>query len=468
MTKISSFQSYDKRTLQPSPWSGLPRNDTSRIYSKSDLLGSGLTMQHFDFVIIGAGPAGLAARQRLEDEGCSVALIDAGKPLSQRSRGNEKELATGYGGAGLFSDGKFSFFPSATRLWQLGHQDALRASYDWVQALLKQHGLDSPPYPEIGLSDAAAQGRWALKEYPSSYLPLSSRFELITSLLAGSQSVSFDETIVEDLNFSRESQLFGVRLVQTHGIRSVITARYVIVATGRFGPLSFPGLFLNKHFQRLEVGFRIEQPSDRAFFANVKQLDPKFCFRDDAKALEWRTFCVCREGTTALAHVNGLWAVSGHSDCAPTCNSNVGFNTRILDEAVASRNLPHLTGAMKDKGCHFKVPLRDVLAHKKSTLDIFHRVYGPELSESMIVGLRHLIAQFPSIDHETTNLIGPTLEGVGWYPVLDDYLSLRDVPAWVAGDACGLFRGIVAALISGHYSASEALRKFKLEETIAA
>lgn len=27
-------------------------------------------------------------------------------------------------------------------------------------------------------------------------------------------------------------------------------------------------------------------------------------------------------------------------------------------------------------------------------------------------------------------------------------------PAWVAGDSCGLFRGIVAAMISGHYAAS--------------
>jgi hypothetical protein len=40
---------------------------------------------------------------------------------------------------------------------------------------------------------------------------------------------------------------------------------------------------------------------------------------------------------------------------------------------------------------------------------------------------------------------------------VDGDLRLLDTPAWVAGDACGLFRGIVAAMISGHYAADSAL-----------
>lgn len=425
-------------------------------------------MRHFDFVIIGAGPAGLAARHRLEHEGFRVALIDAGKPVSERSRENADEVANGHGGAGLFSDGKFSFFPSATRLWQLDHREALRAAYDWTCGLLKQHGLDTPPYPNADIANHSASDVWALKEYPSSYLPLDRRIELIKSLLTPGQSVSFDCTVVEDLSFSNISRLFGIKLLRRNGLHSSITARYVIVATGRFGPLQFPDLYTAKDFQRLEVGFRIEQPSHKAFFANLKQLDPKFCFRDGQRAVEWRTFCVCREGTTALAHVNDMWAVSGHSDCPPTGRSNLGFNTRILDEAVAARNMPYLKQALKDRNCHFSVRLQDVLSGTRSAITIFDHIYGPELRESMITGLHHLIDRFPSIDHETTNLIGPTLEGVGWYPGTDGSLRLPSVPAWVAGDACGRFRGIVAAFISGYYAASMALREIKSRETVAA
>lgn len=374
----------------------------------------------------------------------------------------------GHGGAGLFSDGKFSFFPSATRLWQLDCRDVLRAAYDWTCGLLDQHGLATPPYPNADIADHSASDVWALKEYPSSYLSLDKRIELINSLLTPGQSVSFDRTVVQHLSFSNIPRLFGIDLLAGDGLHSSITARCVIMATGRFGPLQFPGLYPARDFQRLEVGFRIEQPSHRAFFANLAQLDPKFCFRDGQQSVEWRTFCVCREGTTALAHVNDIWAVSGHSDCPPTGRSNLGFNTRILDEGVAARNMLHLTQTLKDRSCYFSVPLQDVLSGNSSALSIFDRIYGPQLREHMITGLCHLIDRFPSIDHETTNLIGPTLEGVGWYPATDGSLRMPTAPAWVAGDACGRFRGIVAAFISGHYTASMALREIRSQETVAA
>lgn len=75
----------------------------------------------------------------------------------------------------------------------------------------------------------------------------------------------------------------------------------------------------------------------------------------------------------------------------------------------------------------------------------------------MTRGLDRLRATFPDLNDPRTRLIGPTLEGVGWYPQVDGDLRLLDVPAWVAGDVCGLFRGIVAAMISGHYAASGVL-----------
>ncbi|WP_306316275.1 MULTISPECIES: FAD-dependent oxidoreductase [unclassified Streptomyces] len=71
-------------------------------------------MDHFDLVVIGAGPAGLAAAQRLAGVRHRVALIDGGKPVDRRDRYAAADMTRGHGGAGLFSDGKFSFFPSAS------------------------------------------------------------------------------------------------------------------------------------------------------------------------------------------------------------------------------------------------------------------------------------------------------------------------------------------------------------------
>lgn len=84
-------------------------------------------------------------------------------------------------------------------------------------------------------------------------------------------------------------------------------------------------------------------------------------------------------------------------------------------------------------------------------------IYGRDVAKVMLLGLRQLIHSFPTIEHDETRLIGPTLEGIGWYPEVDGTLRIPGRPTWVVGDACGLFRGIVAAFISGHYAASSVL-----------
>lgn len=53
-----------------------------------------------------------------------------------RDRYNPEESACGVGGAGLFSDGKFSFFPSSTDLWKLPKKELLLQSLDWVLDIL--------------------------------------------------------------------------------------------------------------------------------------------------------------------------------------------------------------------------------------------------------------------------------------------------------------------------------------------
>jgi hypothetical protein len=168
-----------------------------------------------------------------------------------------------------------------------------------------------------------------------------------------------------------------------------------------------------------------------------------------------------RETEAALTETQGLWTVSGRSDCPPTGRSNVGFNTRILDEPLAERAADAMLSAMARESAYFAVPLTALVDDDPAATKTFDRIYGPELREVMVRGLSRLAAAYPGIRSDGTRLIGPTLEGVGWYPRVDGRLRLMDVPAWVAGDACGLFRGIVAAMISGHYASSFALRELE-------
>ncbi|MFE9676994.1 FAD-binding protein [Streptomyces sp. NPDC006259] len=414
-------------------------------------------MDTFDLVIVGAGPAGLAAAQRLAGSGRSVALVDGGKPIGERDRYAAVDMTRGHGGAGLFSDGKFSFFPSASELWTLPRSADLRAAYDWTCELLGSYGLDTPPFPSDPTAFTVGRGEWVLKDYPSDYLSLEARLRLTADMVAATDATVLSETDVVTTEYDRVDDTFLLGLRDSKGQESQVLARRLILATGRFGPLGLGTLTGERSFRRLEVGFRIEQPSDRAFFKDMKQLDPKLRFSEQDGSVEWRTFCACREGEAALTETQGLWTVSGRSDCPPTGRSNVGFNTRILDEEVAARAMAPALAAMAEEESYFTLSLTRLMAGEPETVAAFDGVYGPELREIMTRGLSRLAAAYPVIQDDATQLIGPTLEGVGWYPKVDGDLRLLDAPAWVTGDACGLFRGIVAAMISGHYAAGSAL-----------
>ena len=71
-----------------------------------------------DYAIIGAGPAGLSFADGIRklDKNAICYVIDMGKHISMRKHDNTNDLATGAGGAGFFSDGKFSFFPAGTNV----------------------------------------------------------------------------------------------------------------------------------------------------------------------------------------------------------------------------------------------------------------------------------------------------------------------------------------------------------------
>ncbi|MEU6183188.1 FAD-dependent oxidoreductase [Streptomyces coeruleorubidus] len=412
-------------------------------------------MSTFDLVIIGAGPAGLAAAQRLAGSPYSVALVDGGKPVAERDRHAAVDMTRGHGGAGLFSDGKFSFFPSASELWTLPRSTDLRVAYDWTCDLLGSYGLDTPPFPSDPTAYTVGSGEWILKEYPSDYLSLEARLRLTADMVAAAEATVLNQTEVVKAAYEPSTDVFRLTLCDAKGQESQILARRLLLASGRFGPFGLRNLTTERSFRRLEVGFRIEQPAYKAFFKDMKQLDPKLRFREQDGSVEWRTFCACRDGEAALTETQGLWTVSGRSDCPPTGRSNVGFNTRILDETVAARTMPPVLDAMAREESYFTVSL-NVLMDNPETVAAFD-VYGPELSEIMVRGLSRLAAAYPVLRDDDTQLIGPTLEGVGWYPKVNGDLRLLDTPAWVAGDACGLFRGIVAAMISGHYAASSAL-----------
>lgn len=417
-------------------------------------------MVEYDVAIIGSGPAGLAAAHCLNGSGLRSILIDQGRAIDERDKDTEAELTQGHGGAGLYSDGKFSFFPSASHLWNLPQQGALNAAYNWTCDLLTSYGLNTPPFPDHPEAYTVGNGEWMLKEYPSDYLSLQARLKLIAQLIRSTESDILTNTQVSHYHYLPEHDYFEFTITDNKNQLKTLYVKRVIVASGRFGPLKIPNMS-HRSFRRLEVGFRIEQPHNLSFFGNMPQLDPKLKFQSESGEVEWRTFCACRGGETVFTQTLGLWTVSGHSDGPHSGRSNVGFNTRVLNESIAEDVLPAMLKELSKPESYFRVKLQDVLDIDSESAIKLKSIYGEKLINLMIDGAKSLMKKFPIIDHSETMIIGPTLEGVGWYPEVNGELRMPDSPVWVAGDACGLFRGIVAAFISGHYVASSVLSDLK-------
>jgi len=104
-----------------------------------------------------------------------------------RNHSDTNQLAHGVGGSGLYSDGKFSFYPSATTLWRLPDRKALSEGYDWVCNHLSEFGMVTPVFPlecqDSGISKQSNKdGEITSKKYPSFYLSLKQREQLTQKL----------------------------------------------------------------------------------------------------------------------------------------------------------------------------------------------------------------------------------------------------------------------------------------------
>ena len=412
-----------------------------------------------DVLILGAGPAGLAAGSACQEAGLNFRIVEEGRQIEKRDHRLEAELGRGVGGAGLYSDGKFSFFPSATALWKLEPRGDLEISYAWLSSLLAKQSINVPETPlSSDLCTLSELNSFFLKVYPSIYASIDKRMSLIDSL----QSILLDRllTMTRVLNLSVGVDSCHAAIANYEELAPItIIAKKTILATGRFGPLFIQQASnLETVYRRLEVGIRIQQPNNRFFLNNRPELDPKLVLDKHGEHFGWRTFCCCRDGQIVTIEQANVTVLSGRSDVRPTGFSNVGFHVRVRDpnqaQEVWADLISRLTAAPPAK-----MPLAAFLCAASPALTPIGRLLGPTLSFALMYGLQQLLVEFGPASFDEATIHGPTLEGLGQYPKLGLDLKAQGLPVWGAGDVTGMFRGLVAALVSGYFVGLQA-RKF--------
>lgn len=299
-----------------------------------------------DIIIVGAGPAGLSAARACVDSGQKVLVVERGRTHDLREAHDRISVVSGVGGAGLFSDGKFSYFPSATGLWLLSPRDRLQRAYSWFCSLVSELGLPTARFPSVAsrllsLHPTKPPTDVSRKEYPSHRMPFADRLGLIRKL-----SDYLHESLLTDhevMSFTFRSGELILEIKESGcdvgELPAILRPKAAIIAGGRFSPISFCR-YLPSHlsvFRRVELGVRLEQPSAEFILARELQLDPKFIWIRNGVSVEFRTFCCCREGEVIITESDGLVTVSGRSPTARTGRSNLGLLARFNEESSGSR-----------------------------------------------------------------------------------------------------------------------------------
>lgn len=387
-------------------------------------------------LIIGGGPAGLSVGYSYSKFETDFIIVDMGKDISHRDRQDEFDCVAGIGGAGLFSDGKFSFFPSGTNVWKLKNRELLEKAYGDLSKLFKDAiNFDVPTFPtEQDINDSLGSSMFELKTYPSYYISLEDRKLLLEELVK-----DFKDKIYlgwKVLDWTKTGGIYVVE-AETHGVKKIIECEKIVLAGGRFHPLLLKKVPMT--FKRYEFGVRFV--GDNSQFAKIQKedvIDPKWMYRP-TKSSEFRTFCMCKDGEYVQSNFLGYKSYSGRADVPPTGFTNFGLTLRLKEFSDVE--------FQKILGCEpFTLDLNELIQNP----ELLEKKYGKELAELYMEGLNKFITDF-DLSIEGMKVIGPSIEGVGCYPTIDSSLKVDNEEIYAIGDCSGIFRGIIPSMISGNY-----------------
>lgn len=390
-------------------------------------------------VIIGSGPSAIRCARHLLNK-TSFVLIDKGS--SVRNHDDQMNASKGFGGAAMFSDGKLAKFPAGTKVWELEKKDVIQNGLNELKSELGRYNVEWGE-DSVGILSKKPIGEWYLKDYESIYVPLETRLKMIEDAWKELEEHTLMNCVVYEITKLPDGQ-YVVWYQKNDDFVTVyhITCTNVVFATGRFSTTFIKHPF-PKRFLRVEVGVRLECDADSPLWSLLQNIDTKWIRTGFDH--EYRTFCQVLDGEVVQTRFQGVHTHSGRADVPSTGKSNIGFNYRSYNE--------------HDYGSFFQV-LNNVRPFNYSFEDMEDNVVLDmqlQLYNKLMRGLRLFLNKMEIQDTSSLRIIGPTIEGVGYYPVLDNNLKVPDERVWCMGDATGIFRGWTASDISGYYVAQNIL-----------
>ena len=406
------------------------------------------SMDYYDVAVIGLGPSGMMALNYLADSSLRVIGIDMGKAYFQRGS-SSFDISAGFGGSGLFSDGKLSFYPSGSNMWTNLPPLKLQMAYGIMKKILREVDCCIPEWSDKWVKEYSIDLKCVQKKYESIYLEASQSKRLVQNIYKKIKNNILLETEVKRI--TRNS--YGYQIKTGNSDVGHIIAKKLLFATGKLGNCILDIINENiKYNTKYEGGIRIETASENFVPIEYNQPDFKIIEKINNDA-EIRTFCCCKDGIVIESSYkqnsiynntrnrNGILSYNGGVSDHITGRSNIGITIRTENDDASFTK--EFTEALRKNNC------------MKVSLSEFDEMYDSGMS---LIGaktdmyIRNYINRVIKSRDEAFNTViyWPEVEYLGKYPVFDySTLKIPETSIWVAGDITGKFRGLISSMMSG-------------------
>jgi len=445
-------------------------------------------------VIIGAGPAGIFTAHALIEAGVSdIVLIERGDDIDDRiaASGSKRNILSGWGGAGAFSDGKL------TLSTEVGGFLSDFVSHGDLEKLIKETDgiyvkFGAPTELYGGLTPQTTRIKEEAKRYRMLFVEMAVRhigtdncpaiLKRMREYIGKHAEVRCGSEVAQIITKNGKAE--GV--ITDSGEK--IEAKYVVAAPGRSG-----AKWMHTEVRRLglgavpspvDIGVRIEVPAivteyltDAAYESKIIYYTPTF----DDKA---RTFCMNPYGEVVAEQTNDdLITVNGHSYTSRrTANTNFAILvsttfTEPFDDPLGYGHYISRLANLLGKGVILQ-RLGDLLAGRRSTRHrIARSTVRPTLESatpgdlSFVLPYRHLVdivemiealdKLAPGIKSPHTLLYGVEVKFYSHRLKLSKKLETDVKNLFMAGDGAGITRGLVQSSASGIIVGREIARRLE-------
>ncbi len=446
-------------------------------------------VKRYDVVIVGAGPAGIFSCFKLINKNpkLQIALVEMGKSIENRSG---KEVMSGFGGAGTYSDGKLHFTPklSHERTFHIISPEKYQKLLDEIELIFLDFGINSEEYPK----NPEIAAKFIAEAQKNELELIIRRSKHVGSDKLKKMMKDFQKYLEERgvaMFFNERVEDLGIKNAQFDHVKTTnrkIYGHKALLAPGRINA-RWLQLIGNKHgidheYGMVEVGVRLEFPASIMQKHAEALYEIVFKLRTDTYDDVMRTFCTCPNGMVALEDYEGYVCVNGHSNSNHASpNSNFAFVHEVSLTQPVENSIQYAQSVAKlastiGGGKPILQRLADLKKGRRSTWNRLNKsMVKPTLKKvtpgdismalphrtvtNIIEGLEKLDRVMPGINSGDTLLYAPEVKFRSSRVKTSSDMETAIKGVYVAGDASGMSGTITGAAATGLMAAKGILKK---------